>query len=675
MAITPQQIAQAKLIQDAAVEDLTPTVRLVAGPGTGKSFVIEGRVSWLIQNQHITPENIIAVSFTRAAANDLRSRIYKFGATQGIGNIDRVRVSTLHSLALYILRRTGNLAQYPSDPIILSDWELDNVFDIEFSRANGITPTRASEIRRDHEAFWSTGNWNPPNLPVFPNPITQQERQAFNAFYAGRTQVYSCVLPGEVIRTCVDSTAGGHIDPVEVLGVEHLIVDEVQDLNPCDFEFIDALIQRGVSVFISGDDDQSIYSFRYAFPQGIQSFTQTYPNSSSHVLSDCFRCTTNVLAAATNVINSYPSQNRIPKNLDSVYVNSVPPNAGLVLGKRFDNPQQEIAYISTTCLALINNGVSASDIMVLVGNKRMLLDSISQSFTQNNIPYDANIRDEFKDSMHGKFLISLLRIMEDTNDYVAHRVLIGAPRGIGLNTAAGITDKVINNNLNYRFIFYNPLPGQVFSPREVRAINKAVSNIQICGNWALTDTLNVRAGNIDQILLTNFSAAEVADWRTYLALLPLEMTFQELKEYLETDSEISKSRILATIAERVNPQGNVQIANPLDKIKIMSFHSSKGLSAKIVFIPGLEEGVFPTQRAQQAAGLLLENARLLYVAITRAKACCIMSHSVRRTIQGQYLNMVASRFCQATEVVFINQGNNQLTNAELGVITTAINTL
>ena len=135
------------MAKDAAAQDLTSAVRLVAGPGTGKSFVIEGRVAWLIQNQNVSADSIITVSFTRAAANDLKRRIYAKGVSVGINNIDSVRVSTLHSLALYILRRTGNLTQYPTDPVILDDWELYEVFDSEFSRTLGATPTRASEIR------------------------------------------------------------------------------------------------------------------------------------------------------------------------------------------------------------------------------------------------------------------------------------------------------------------------------------------------------------------------------------------------------------------------------------------------------------------------------------------------------------------------------------------------
>ena len=676
MAIKENQIQQVQITQDKAAQDLNRAVRIVAGPGSGKSFVIEGRVAWLIQNQNISPGNIIAVSFTRAAANDLKDRIYKKGASVGINNIQQVRVSTLHSLALLILRRTGNLAQYPTDPAILDDWELSTIFDDEYSRTLGSTPTRASEIRRDHEAFWSTGIWNPANLPTFKVPISQQERNSFNGHYSTRTQAYACVLPGEVIRTCVDAINAGHIDPVAELGVEHLIIDEVQDLNPCDFQFIDCLIQRGVNVFISGDDDQSIYSFRYAFPQGIQNFTTTYPFATDHVLNECFRCTVNVLNSAVNVLNTFPDPNRIHKNLNSAYTNSDPINMGVVIGNRFNQPNQEVEYLANSCQALINNGISPKDIMILVGNKRALLSSITTALQALNLPFDANQRDVFKDSNEGRFLLGLLRIMSDTNDYVAHRVVLGTPRGIGLGTAISITDKVIANNLNFRNLFYNPLPNQVFNTRELAIINKVIININTANSWSLNDTINVRAADIDQLILNNFTQKEVNEWRNQIAGLPLDMTLRELKEYLQTDSELTKSTILDSIYKRIQQVNPLQVGvNSLDKIRVISFHSSKGLSSKIVFIPGLEEGIFPTQRSQQAPGLLLENARMFYVAITRAKATCVLSYSSRRTIQGQFTNMHVSRFAQATGIVFSTPTLNQLTGVKIGDIQTAIKDL
>ncbi|MCC7026552.1 MAG: ATP-dependent helicase [Saprospiraceae bacterium] len=671
MAITPQQILTAKQVQDTAAQDTNQTVRLVAGPGTGKSFVIEGRVHWLLSNQNIPPEDIIAISFTRAASKDLKERIHGYCLTHNQPNVTNVRVSTLHSLALYILRKTGNLNLYPKDPIIMDDWELSEIFDAEYGHSNSANPTRCGEIRRDHEAFWSTGNWNPPNLPVPKKAITAAERQSFTAFYSPRTQAYSCVLPGEIIRMCVTQIQAGLIDPVAELGVQHLIVDEVQDLNPCDFDFIDLLIQRGVNVFISGDDDQSVYSFRYAFPQGIQNFTTTYPNSTNHVLADCFRCTPAVLNAAIGVINTFPAQNRIPKNLGSLYSNSNPINNGFLQANTFISPQREASYIANSCQALINQNFSPKDIMILVSNKRAQLNFITDALDDLNIGYDANQREDFKDSNHGRFLISILRILENTNDYIAHRVLLGTPNGIGLTTCNGITDKVIANNMNYRTVFYNQLPTGVFRNREVAAIDKAKATLQVIQNWNLTETINQRTIDIDQIILTNFSQAEVINWRAFIASLPLDMTLDEFKDYLETDSQETKDNILNSIFVRLN-QVNPQL-NPMpDKIRIMSLHSSKGLSAKVVFIPGLEETIFPNTFAQQIPGLVLECARLFYVAITRAKAACIISHTRWRNLYGTLTQMTPSRYSASTGAVFGQQNNPALTTAEIQTIQTSI---
>ncbi|TWF39613.1 superfamily I DNA/RNA helicase [Chitinophaga polysaccharea] len=675
MAITPQQLQNAKLIQDAAAQDRNQTIRLVAGPGTGKSFVIEGRVYWLLANQNIPAESIVAISFTRAAAKDLKERIYNFCIGKNQPTVNNVRVSTLHSLALYILRQTGNLNRYPVSPTIMDDWELSEIFDAEFSKTANLNSKRCGEIRRDHEAFWSTGVWNPPNLAII-NPVTQVERNTFTAFYTPRTQAYSCVLPGEIVRTCVEQIQAGLIDPVAVLGIQHLIVDEVQDLNSCDFDFINELVQRGVNVFISGDDDQSVYSFRHAYPQGIQNFTNKYPASSNHILDACFRCTSSILTSALQVITNFPAPNRIPKNLTSVYLASNPVNPGFTQSNIFNSPAQEARYIANSCLSLINQGVLPQKIMILISNKRAQLQQITTELDRLNIGYDANQRDEFKDTNHGRFFQSILRIIDDNTDYVAHRVLLGTPRRIGITTCNNITDKVVANNLNYRNIFYNQLPAGVFTNREINTINKAKTNIANIQNWNLNETINTRSNDINNLFINNFTTAELTSWQNFINGLPADMTLEELKDFLQTDSQQEKDKIINTVNERLNAnQQNPNQAVAANKIRIMTFHSSKGLSADVVFIPGLEENIFPNPFAIQVPGLILESARLLYVAITRAKAACILSYTRYRVVNGTNTAMTPSRFCAATGTVFNQQNNSEFTNGEVQTILTSITNL
>ena len=286
----------------------------MAGPGTGKSFTIEERVRWLLASG-VAPNGIFVVSFTRAASRDLRYRIEAYCNRHGQPGVTGVRVSTLHSLTLRILRAAGLLTAYPVSPLVLDKWELENIFDLEFSRYSGASPSRCEVIRREFEAFWSTGQWLPPNyIPPSP-PVAPAERMQFSIFHGPRTQTYACVLPGEVVRQCVSQMSVGVLNPVDLLGIRHLLVDEYQDLNPCDIEFVDNLIARGVTTFVAGDDDQSIYSFRFASPQGIQSFTTRHPGASPHTLGDCFRCTSNVVATATSLIANFQLPNRIPNSL------------------------------------------------------------------------------------------------------------------------------------------------------------------------------------------------------------------------------------------------------------------------------------------------------------------------------------------------------------------------
>src|SRR5690242_16689289 len=131
MPITPAQVAAAQAIQHAAAHDASAQVRLVAGPGTGKSASIEERVCWLL-GQGVVASNICVISFTRASSTDLRRRVHEYCAAQGHANATQVRVTTMHSLGLRLLQLAGQLAAYPVPPQVLDDWETQNIFDSEY---------------------------------------------------------------------------------------------------------------------------------------------------------------------------------------------------------------------------------------------------------------------------------------------------------------------------------------------------------------------------------------------------------------------------------------------------------------------------------------------------------------------------------------------------------------
>lgn len=204
--------------------------------------------------------------------------------------------------------------------MVLDDWELENIFDAEFGKTRDIsTKKRQQEIRKAHEAFWSTGDWEPPNY-ILPDPkISEEERNQFQSFHPGRTQSYSCVLPGEIVQLCVNQMSANLLNAVELLNIRDLIVDEFQDLNPSDLQFVNLLVKQGARVFIAGDDDQSIYSFRFASPAGIQAFPEKHHGTSKHQLAACFRCPPKILSASMTLMKANAGDGRIPKSHFSLY--------------------------------------------------------------------------------------------------------------------------------------------------------------------------------------------------------------------------------------------------------------------------------------------------------------------------------------------------------------------
>jgi DNA helicase II / ATP-dependent DNA helicase PcrA len=350
MPLRREEVEQAVAAQHAAAHDEGDHVRVVAGPGTGKSATIEERVCWLLENG-VAAEGIVAISFTRLAARDLAARIdlarTKRGCTDGT-----IAASTLHSLALRALRRANVLSMYPSDPVVLQPWETRNAFEAEFGEATGIGGIRRrEEIRRHWEAFWSTGEFEPPNVIPPDPPISDQERESFNRFHRPRTHLYSCVLPGELVERCVEYIDAGTLDPAELLGITHLIIDEFQDLNPMDLRFVHGVAERGVQLFAAGDDDQSLYSFRYATPKGIEEFPDKRPGCGDHTLQHCFRCAPAVLDAAQTLIRSYGAERRIEKNLLSLWATAEPPVRGGLGCWQFASGAAEAAAIAVSCPA------------------------------------------------------------------------------------------------------------------------------------------------------------------------------------------------------------------------------------------------------------------------------------------------------------------------------------
>ena len=270
-------------------------------------------------------------------------------------------------------------------------------------------PGRASEVRQAHDAQWQT--LNPQSIAQA--AITPAEVTGFNSFHGTRRNLYCCVLPGEVIYECVTRIQQGAIQYEHLPTIEHLIVDEYQDLNACDQEFIRLLVSNGAKLFVAGDDDQSIYSFRHANPDGIIQFNSAYPAASTHNLTACFRCTPSVLQPALTLIGHNPY--RLNKQLQSLYATATPPVQGSLRIWSFQNPQAEAIAIAQSCEQLISEGMAGEEdqIVILVSNRKLQLPQIMQELSNRGLPVELPRGEPLRDQQVFRAVYSILRLIQN----------------------------------------------------------------------------------------------------------------------------------------------------------------------------------------------------------------------------------------------------------------------
>jgi DNA helicase-2/ATP-dependent DNA helicase PcrA len=442
----------------------------------------------------------------------------------------------------------------------------------------------------------------------------------------------------------------GTLHPAELLGLQHMIVDEFQDLNPMDLQYVDGLAAAGVTVFVAGDDDQSLYSFRFASPAGIQNFVDQYAGAGDHELDACFRCTPAVVAAGRGVIEAHHMENRIPKDLGSLYRDADPPVEGAVACWRFATGRKEAEGIAASCVQLLDRGLSPRAILILLSNQRAQGPDLFRALEEADVAFEKPRPEPFRDTEAGRLVFAFARIVTNPFDYVAHRAVLGQQRGVGVATCSNIARKVVEHNLNYRDLFHAARPEDVFTSREEHALQGAETLIAELESWAETDELAGRTLPIGELLETARDEEAKQAWFDYATTLPPRMTLGELSTFLVLDKDEQQEHLLIDVYRRLQEEAPADLMPP--RIRIMSMHGAKGLSASVVVIPGLEEEILPGPRRRPYPGLVLEAGRMLYVSITRARHTCILSYASRRFINGAMRGHAPSRFTTAVGTPF-----------------------
>jgi len=360
----------------------------------------------------------------------------------------------------------------------------------------------------------------------------------------------------------------------------------------------------------------------------------------------------------------------------------------------FQTAQDESRAIAESCQRLITAGMAGreDEIIILISNRRVQLDILVHELTNLSIPFDpprgAALTNDYEVV---RAVYSFLRISRDNSsgeaDYLAHRDMLEVLSGIGSATAKAVADKCISNNHNFRQLFYLPNCPAWQTGRCTSAVRRVMAIVQLVSTWSMNDTVAIRSGDItnllsSQVFTSGINAANnLAIWTNLLGLLPNQMTLDELFQFLAADSESDQQSIVEAVNQRIGgPQPQPQA--PVQKrIRILTMHGAKGLGGKIVFIPGVEQGLMPSFRALQATGLLIEQRRLFYVSLTRAMACCIASHAIQHSgapamtlAQTATVNLTRSQFLNEMNVPSVTRAAG-LTPIEANAIVADVNNL
>ncbi len=584
--------------QQLAAGHAGTNARLLAGPGTGKTHVIARHVVFLIAELGVDPAGIVVLTFTRAAAAELRERV---AAELGCQKLPRI--STLHAFALRQLLRNSPLIEALPKPLrIADDWEERYIVLEDIKRSLKLARIAdARELFSRLASDWESLAADEPDWK--PEP-------AFLGAWRGHRERYGYTLRAELVyqlKRAMEQIGDFRIEEP----FTHLIVDEYQDLNKCDLAVIRCLVQRGVELFAAGDDDQSIYGFRKAFPEGIRDFPLEYPDAIDRPLEVCRRCDPEILGLGEFVASLDP--NRIHKHTRAEEGRA----GGVVRVARFRNQGLEAAGIADSCAYLIGEkDYRPDDILILLRSdwRGAFSEVLAAAMQARGVPVatESDVTAILEEE-ESRLLLAGLRLATRQDDDLAWRTVFQVRTGnrLGEGAIQAIDDLAAKKGSRF-----------AAAMREISANPELLPRygLRVQAEVAVLDGM-IAACPEDVTALIEHAARELIDDDEMRA-----RTVDTFTEARERSSAASLSELLVGL-ESVGEGQEQELER--GAVNILTMHRAKGLTAKAVFVAAAEDEHIPGR--QQGEHELGDERRLLYVSLTRAKHQLIVSYCQERT--------------------------------------------
>lgn len=627
--------------QNAAVTTDAPHALILAGAGSGKTKVLVHRVAWYLQTGQSLDHGILAVTFTNKAAGEMKGRIQNLMGR----SVQNMWIGTFHGIAHRFLKlhwKEAGLKE--SFQIIDSDDQLRVIRRIVRDLELDESGWSAKEIQYKINS-WKERGLRSKKVPKANDRIEDVLKTVYHDYELVCERSSSVDFAELLLRVYELWSTQPRIKEDYLQRFRHILVDEFQDTNRLQYEWLKLLVGEKGNLFVVGDDDQSIYSWRGAKVENMQLFQRNFPDHEIVRLEQNYRSTSNILEAANSLITN--NSKRIGKRLwtDGIEGEKIKLYSAY-------NERDEARYVVESIKNSFERGMNLSSHAVLYrvsAQSRVLEDALRE----NDVSYRVFGGFRFYERAEVKDVMAYLRLLFSREDDPAfERVINFPPRGIGLKTMEKVRRLAKNEQLSLWLAFSQLSElGQV-STKARSAFEQFSTQItsfkEICSFEDLGDII-IKV--VDIFDLENHYKKD-KQGRGLDKIENLQELVAAARDFSPIEGEEPLSAFLAHAALE---SGEDQADSESDYVQLMTLHSAKGLEFKQVFLVGLEEGLFPHQRSLSDLGQLEEERRLCYVGITRAEETLTMTYALSRQLHGSEHRAGLSRFVREIPADLIDE--------------------
>jgi len=617
--------------QKEAVLYLDGPLLIVAGAGSGKTKVLTSRIAHIVKQKKAFPNQILSVTFTNKAAKEMQNRVSKILNSDAIG---LSWLGTFHSICAKLLRKHAGAAGLTSNFTIIDTDDqvrlIKNICKAENIDIKQLAPKYILSI---------IDRWK--NKGFYPDEVLINHKDIYEKTVLPLYRIYQkklldlnvCDFGDLILHVVKILEKNKDIREIYSNNFKYILVDEYQDTNFIQSKWLNLLSEKHKNICCVGDDDQSIYSWRGAEIKNFLEFDQVYKYSKVIRLEENYRSSQNILSVASNLIAN--NQNRVGKTLKATM-----DDGDLVKLNCFKNGRDEAIGVSDEIEKNLKKKYSLNNIAILV---RAIFQTreFEERFLKIGLPYRILGGTKFYERAEIKDCVAYLRLINQEKDDLAFdRVVNNPKRSIGESTTKQIHQYAKENSTSLEIASKKLIEMNVIKPKTKMRLTSFLLLIEKWRN-------DLRIKNINHVRLLQF----VLDESGYSAMLKNkkdvdnENRLENIKELLSAMKEFDN---LENFLEHVALATSIDQDWEGEKINMMTMHGSKGLEFDVVFLPGWEEGLFPHQKSLEEKGQngLEEERRLAYVGITRAKKKALISFSMNRFYQGDWIDSMASRFIE-----------------------------